>query len=315
MKTPAPLPFSYAVLERYRIRSREQARTGMVGGHQMRRKGQSLEFHEYRRYVPGDDIRHVDWRVSYRKGAMGDLVVRNFVAEERLNLVISVDLRQTMWLPETMSKAMIASWLAESVAVIVLRSDDRILLHRLFGDPQHSIVALRGKNSVRGVRPALERFAAYDGPQKSANLDVLERVLSPTSVWLILSDFYFEMDEQARRLAGAMVRAQEGWRWVLTVDLDSWPHEKAILGRGARKIEGPGFARGERLFEIDGAGILDVETKMRKHKERFQELACHDAMDRLHWEWPAQRETAPANFFKNRFERDKILQRLFMKEA
>ncbi len=54
------------LLERFRLTVRPQV-TGMgQGGHRSKIRAAGLEFADHRMYVPGDDIRHIDWRVLAR---------------------------------------------------------------------------------------------------------------------------------------------------------------------------------------------------------------------------------------------------------
>ncbi len=315
-----PLPVSRAVLESYRINSRYQNRPGLIGGHQMRRKGQSLEFYDYRPYVPGDDIRHVDWRASARHGSDKDLLVRTFVAEEQLTLIISLDTRDSMELPSTMPKALIAAWLAEAVAWIGLRSDDRVILHRLFGSAGSSIDELYGSGGLAAISPVLKRFFSYKGSKNSANLNVLENYLKPAVVWLIISDFYFDMSLEAdtstggRKLARRIAEAQDGMRWIIFIDTDSWPYEKLFLGEGARKIEGPGLSIPDHPLEIDMQTLSKVEDRMKEHKQYFRDQVSRGGFDFICWKWPEQEQPDAHRFFEEHFGKEKVLQRLFMRE-
>ncbi len=316
MKDLPPLPLTHAALERYRISSRMRRRPGAVGAHQTRRKGQSLEFRDFRQYIPGDDIRHVDWRASTRHGGEMDLLVREFAAEEQLTLLISIDLRQTMRLPQAMPKALVALWLAEAISVILLRSGDQVAIHSLFGGSSPEVQTLKGRTGLTRIRRCLkgllDRTNGGDGP----NLSGLQRFLPPASAWLVISDFYFDQNA-GLKLGEAMARARDGFRWTLSLDLDSWPHEKTLLGSGARQIQGPGsgLARVDpKLVEIDHAGLAQVEAEIARHKEVFGAQRLKGRQDVLHWFWPEDAEPDPAAFFIHQFENDGVLQRLFMRE-
>ncbi|MCP5051786.1 MAG: DUF58 domain-containing protein [bacterium] len=313
-----PLPISRALLENYRISSRRQKRPGLIGGHQMRRKGQSLEFYDYRHYTPGDDIRHVDWRASARHGSADDLLVRTYVSEEQLSIIISIDTRDSMQLPEAMPKNLIAAWLAEAISWITLRSDDRVVLHRLFGNAGGSIEQLQGLNGLNAIRSVLNRFYSYQGPADSVNLQVLDRHLKPAVVWLIISDLYFDMEEgpqpEGVKIARRIAEAQDGMRWIMLLDTDSWPYEKHYLGQGSRKIDGPGFVSLEHPLEINSPTLLKVENRMKAHKHNFKEQVSRGANDYIPWTWPQEEKPNPRTFFEDRFGKDRVLQRLFMKE-
>lgn len=317
MSPLAPLPLSLAFLERYRIRSRRHYRPSLTGGHLMRRKGQSLEFRDLVPYTLGDDIRYVDWRASARHGTREDLLVRSFVAEEHLTLVVSVDTRDTMRLPRAMPKVQIALWLAEAIALIALRSGDRVVLHRLFG--RSNVQALSGSGDFRhkwsGVRSILRRFVVHDGAVSKPNLAVLRPHLPPASVWAILTDLYFD-NEQTDVLAREIATAQDGLRWVILVDLDSWPHERLILGEGIRRVEGPRRRSPEIPVNITlKESIPQVEAEIQAHKQRFRKSILRAGCDIASWEWPPIERPEPDQFFRSAFTEDKVLQRLFMREA
>jgi hypothetical protein len=309
------LPISRGVLESYRIGCRYQNRPGLVGGHQMRRKGQSLEFHDYRPYIAGDDIRHVDWRASARHGGANDLMVKTFAAEERLTIIISVDTRETMGYPEYLPKGRVAAWLAEAISWITLRSEDRVVLHRLFGKGGSSgVQELYGVGGLASIRRVLNRFWNAGTPTDTVNLGVLERYLRPAVVWIIVSDYYFDMNGEGKKLARRIAEAQDGMRWVILLDTDSWPYERQYLGEGPRKIEGPGMQEPDHPFEIDSSSLRDVEEKIIRHKQAIFDHIGRGAFDLSNWKWPMEEEPDPAEFFEDRFGRDSVLRRLFMRE-
>ena len=84
-----PLPGE--ALEALKLKAHRTASYAASGAHLRRRMGQSLDFREHRGYVPGDDVRYVDWRDSDRTGGSSDLVVRLFDAEEHQTLLVLLD--------------------------------------------------------------------------------------------------------------------------------------------------------------------------------------------------------------------------------
>jgi uncharacterized protein (DUF58 family) len=152
--TTDALPIPSSQLDRYRLRLRQRDRGTVAGGHLIRQRGQSLEFREFRPYLPGDDIRHVDWRASARHHRREELVVRTFEHEVQTRVVISIDTRATMRLPEVASKLQLALWFAEAMAYIAGRSGDAVALHGL----ESGRVLELGSTSDRWrIRRALQR--------------------------------------------------------------------------------------------------------------------------------------------------------------
>lgn len=307
-----PLPLTSAILERYRLAGRRKLRPDLLGGHLMRRKGQSLDFREFEHYRLGDDIRHVDWRASARYGGPSDLLVRSFLADEQFTLVISIDNRATMHLPESLPKVQIAAWVAEAIARIALNEGDRVILHRLFGPGPGSAVSLRGASARAGLRGSLAQICA-PCEDEAPNLKLLKPWMPPAAAWLILSDLYFTSERQTKPLARALVDAVDGLRWVMLLDLDSWPAERAQLGLGARRLEGPGLEVEDPQYEIDAEALAKVNGRIQEHKRQFLELARHGRFDHTAWPWPVDDQDA-ASFFKGRFLDDALLQRLFMRD-
>ena len=308
-----PLPLSPKLLERYRLASRRKLRPDLLGGHLVRRRGQSLEFREYEHYLPGDDIRHVDWRASARYGRPEDLLSRSYVAEEQMTVALSLDFRETLLLPEALPKRQIAVWLAEAIASMILQGGNQVILHRLFGKGPGSLVCLRGAAARNRIRPALAGLSRVSGEVVEPNLNVLRSVLPPTAVWIIVTDLYFP-ERVGTALARAMVAANDGMRWVMLLELDSWPSEAALLGVGSRQVEGPGFNLPENRFEIDETALSQVTSRIQAHKAHFFSQIRASTFDLNPWSWPASPTPQAEAWFKTRFLNDPVIQRLFMRE-
>ncbi len=315
------LPLSAEELEQYRFQKQKRGRSSLVGGHTSRRKGQSLEFREFTPYQIGDDIRHIDWRASARYGRQDDWLVRRFVAEEQFRLVISVDERPTMRLPEKpQDKWQIGLWLAEAIAFIALQADNEVVLHHLFGQKSNEPDILKGKRALKRLRSSLERFQADNTQGNSLNLEAIQRLLKPTSVWIIITDLYFD-EEVAQKLAERIVSAQNGFRWVMLLELDSWPYEKALLSPGPYQIEGPGAPDKTRVEISNNSlkdSLKDIECNIEEHRNKFLQDSRLDEKNNVsRFLWETEKGFDPAKFFRDRFrehfEEAQALRNLFRK--
>jgi len=313
--TLSDFPISYHLLDKYRMNAKQSYRSSMIGGHLMRQKGQSLEFKEYKTYTLGDDIRYVDWRASSRLGTDNDLIIRNFMAEEHLKVLISIDTRDTMRYPEpeNHSKLQIACWAAEAISYMTLISGNRVYLHRLFGKGKNDIFQLNHKNMFSKVLPALSNITRNE-PDNELNLKCLARCLPPTAIWIILTDLYFDLHQTSEVLFRKIMTAQNGMRWVILVDLDSWPHEKTVLGKGARRIEGPGATSDLSQVDITENVTRNVEISIENHKNIFSKNVSRRGYDYDHWKWFSKETINPVDLFKTHFFNDKVLFSIFMKD-
>jgi uncharacterized protein (DUF58 family) len=121
----------------------------MGGERRSRRRGQSVEFADFRNYTPGDDYRLIDWNAYAR---LDRFMLRLFVAEEELPLSIFLDLSGSMdW--GKPNKAETARRLAGAIAYVALAALDRVRL-TVFADGPTS-----GGAPYRGRRAATELFA------------------------------------------------------------------------------------------------------------------------------------------------------------
>jgi hypothetical protein len=321
--TTEPLAIPSSQLDRYRLRLRQRDRGTVAGAHLIRQRGQSLDFREFRPYLPGDDIRHVDWRASARHLRRDDLVVRTFEHEVQTRVVISIDTRATMRLPEVASKLQIALWFAEAMSYIAGRSGDAVALHGLGSG---RVVELGSSADRWRIRRALQRLGETParanpsdepgfGAEPRLVWTALERALPPGSVWLVLTDLYFADEAEVMSLAARVRNAQQGSRWVVVVDFDSWACETHRVGHGLRRLDGPGVSAPELRVRLTSGVLDDVKRRIDDRKRRFDRAAAAGGYDRLRWTWPAEANPAPATIFRELFFGQEVVRRLVMPDG
>ncbi|MGS0545655.1 DUF58 domain-containing protein [Pseudomonas sp. Y5-11] len=121
----------------------------LAGNHASRLRGRGLNFDELRRYQPGDDLRHLDWRASLRTGKP---VVRTFTEERDRPALIVVDQRMSMFFGSQRSfKSALAAELGALAAWIVFNAGDRVG-GLVFNDQRiDSIAPLRSRKRVEAL--------------------------------------------------------------------------------------------------------------------------------------------------------------------
>jgi uncharacterized protein (DUF58 family) len=314
------LPIPSSQLDRYRLRLRQRDRGTVAGAHLIRQRGQSLDFREFRPYVPGDEIRHVDWRASARHHRRDELVVRTFEHEVQTRVVISIDTRATMGWPETASKLQLARWFAEAMSYIAGRSGDSVALHAL---GRGQVVELGASANRQRIRHALQRLCppslvGHPSELRRAGGDTwaaLDRALPPGSVWLVLTDLYFADDADVTSLAARVRNAQRGSRWVVVVDFDSWPCETHRVGHGLFRLEGPGVSAPDLRVRLTSGLLDDVKRRIDERKRRFDRAAAAGGYERLRWTWPAAADPAATAVFRDHFFGQGIVRRLVMPDG
>jgi hypothetical protein len=236
-------------------------------------------------------------------------VARSFVAEEQVHLLLSVDPRASMHLPEALPKFQVARWLVEALGSVAHQSGDQVVLHWLFDPASSAPVPLHHTGQ-------LERTLAKPpvvGDATPPNLRHLQPFLPPTAVWLVLSDGYFDL-ATAGSLAATISAAQAKMCWVLWLELDSWPYERARLGEDVWRVARPDGEELPSLVQMTDENIEQVGQRIRTHLLEFLTLTRLSVDDQLRWEWPAQPAFDRETFFQYVFLNDERIRSIFVKQ-
>ena len=117
-------PNVIAAISGMELRARAIVEGFLSGLHQSPYKGFSVEFAEYRQYTPGDDPRHIDWKVYARSDKY---YVKEFEEETNLNCHILIDISKSMsYASSKVSKLDYASFLSASLAYLMIRQRDSV---------------------------------------------------------------------------------------------------------------------------------------------------------------------------------------------
>ena len=147
-------------LERLLILMRSPVRGGLKGGRRSVKRGQSVEFADYRDYALGDDLRQLDWNVYAR---LEKLFVKLFIEEEDVTVTLLVDASASMATgrPE---KLLFAKRAAAALGYIALASEDRVSLSVMAGRASRRRTGLRGSGRVFRLLSDLSAVEPAAGP-------------------------------------------------------------------------------------------------------------------------------------------------------
>jgi uncharacterized protein (DUF58 family) len=147
-------------LERLLLLLRSPVRGGLKGGRRSVKRGQSVEFADYRDYTLGDDLRQLDWNVYAR---LEKLFVKLFVEEEDVTITILIDTSGSMATgrPE---KLIFAKRAAAALGYIGLASEDRVAVSALGGRSSRRQTPLRGSGRVFRLLSNLSAIQPAPGP-------------------------------------------------------------------------------------------------------------------------------------------------------
>ena len=124
--------------------SRKIFRGRMKGERRSKRKGQSVEFADFRNYVPGDDLRFIDWNLYAR---LDKLFLKLFLEEEDLHFYALIDGSMSMSFGEP-TKFHYAKQLAAALGYIGLCRADRVKVEMLNDAKVNTAPVLRGRQNL-----------------------------------------------------------------------------------------------------------------------------------------------------------------------
>ncbi len=164
-------------------------------------KGRGMEFEEVREYLPGDEVRTIDWNVTAR---FGHPFVKKFREERELTVMLVVDVSASGRFGSVrQTKNELAAELAAVLAFSAIRNNDKVGLI-LFTDRIEKFVApQKGRRHVlRVVREILGFAPQGAGTDVSLALDYLNHVQPRRAVCFLLSDFQDQEFLNQLRVAG-----------------------------------------------------------------------------------------------------------------
>jgi len=211
-------------------------------------KGRGMEFHEVREYVPGDDIRSIDWNVTARAGHP---YVKKFIEERELTVIIMADVSGSGSFG-TRNKMKI-ELMAEIGAVLsfsAIKNNDKIGLLLFTDKVEKFIPPKKGRPHVlRVIRELLYYKPESKKTSINSALEYLGKVLKKRAVVFLISDF---MDSDYERLLRILNKRHD----VIGVSISD-PREKDLTDIGLVEFEDA--ETGEGLFLDTGDDLLKKE--------------------------------------------------------
>ncbi|MFK8112422.1 MAG: DUF58 domain-containing protein [Rubripirellula sp.] len=266
-------PEELARLSSLELRARGVVEGFLQGLHRSPFVGYSVEFSSHRRYGPGDDLRHVNWKVFARQRK---LYVKEFDAETNLNLYLFVDASRSMQckVDGAMTKHEYAATLAAAMASLAMKQRDAVAMGMMddgvtsYLDP--SAKPGRWEECIQMLSSASEKKVTALGK----SLDQAAALARHRGVVVIFSDL---VDDVEGIESGLQKLRHRGHEVVLFHTLD--PYERYLKDGGR-----------VRVVDMEGDGELttDVESIRADYLRRIdtwcnqlEDVCLHQGVDRL----------------------------------
>lgn len=168
------------------------ARKPMVGGvsgrHASPHRGSSVEFAEYRKYVPGDDLRRLDWRAF---GRSDRYYVKEYEADTNLRLCLVVDTSGSMGYGSTgTTKIDLARRIAGSLGYLAAQQGDAVGISCIADGIVRSLPPRRSPAHLRLVFDVLEEARSAGGTRLPEVLHELAETIRQRALVVIVSDLF-----------------------------------------------------------------------------------------------------------------------------
>ncbi len=180
-----------------------------VGAHKSPLKGFSTEFAQHRPYVPGDTLKHIDWRVY---GRSGRYYIKLYEAETNFESMLLLDASRSMHFAgggiEGLSKLEYAKYLAAALAYLVVDQRDAVGLGVFDSELRHYLPPSSSEAAVRNLAGLLEDVKPVPGTDVSSILHAFARRLKRRGIVILFSDLLGQEATLAKGLEHLRHRGQ-----------------------------------------------------------------------------------------------------------
>tara|TARA_B100000029_G_scaffold415324_2_gene419084 strand:+ start:4372 stop:5304 length:933 start_codon:yes stop_codon:yes gene_type:complete len=253
------------------IRVRRVVENTLQGHYHAAFRGMGIEFDELRTYIPGDDIRAIDWKSWARTGQP---LIRRYKEERDLTLLIAVDISNSLQFGASrMRKTELVAELTAVFALSAIRNNDQVGVVLFSGTPQRFIRPAKGPGHLlRIIREVLSARPTSQGTDIAGVLKYCNSIYRRKGVLLLISDFLDSNYERELRAANT--------RFDIVAICVRESLDRVLPNLG---VVGLADAETNAVFEVDTSSKLVREKYMRRiqdldHTRRklFRELGIDE---------------------------------------
>ncbi len=236
-------------VHRLEIKTRRLVNEIFSGQYESVFRGLGMEFAEVREYVPGDEIRWIDWNVTAR---MGHPYVKKFMAEREMTVMLMIDGSASLRFGTAQKwKSELAAEVAAVLGFSAIRNNDKVGLCLFSDHVEKFIRPQKGRShTLRLVRDILEFAPRRVATRTDEALRYLNRVLKRKAVVFLLSDFY-QVDE---RLLAVTAKRHD----LIALQIRD-PREESLPDAGLLELR-----------DAETGETLGVDTSARAVRRRFE---------------------------------------------
>ncbi|MGD0769567.1 MAG: DUF58 domain-containing protein [Tepidisphaeraceae bacterium] len=212
----------------------------MAGMHRSPYHGISVEFAQHRQYVPGDDIRHVDWKVFAKTDKV---YLKQYQEETNLHLICVVDASESMGYGSvgdgqaSWSKYDHATAIAAALSYLVIRQQDSVGLAIFDNELRRYFKPSNSPGQWKTITHELLQVPRLKKTGTGRVLDQLAEKLTHRSLVVVLSDFFDDMDSVQQGLRHLRYRKHEVIAFQVLDPMEvEFPFQDVTLFKGLEEM-------------------------------------------------------------------------------
>ncbi|MBX3395066.1 MAG: DUF58 domain-containing protein [Phycisphaerae bacterium] len=269
------------------LRARHVVEGFISGMHRSPYQGYSVEFAQYKEYSPGDDLRHLDWRVY---GRSDRFFVKQYEEETNLRAHLLLDCSASMRYPEQdlsegrMTKFEYAATLAASLGYLMVHQQDAAGLVLFDDEVRVNMPALSNQVHLRELIDQIDRARLEHGTNGKRLFADLTGKLARRSLVIVISDLLADAEDIASALERIRFANHEVLvLHVLDYDEREFPFQDNTLFEGIESpdlhtLVDPQTLRRGYLSALD-AHISRLRSRCTNSRIEFVELSTMDPLD------------------------------------
>jgi uncharacterized protein (DUF58 family) len=181
---------------------------GFISGlHRSPYLGFSTDFAEHRQYMPGDDLRHLDWKLL---GRTDRLYIKKYQSDTNTQIHLLIDASASMnYASKDVTKLQYAQYLAASLSYLGVRQHDSVGLHTFDEETIEHVPPSSRTGHLRTLLGVIERIQPGGGTQLTEQLHRLAELLTRRGIIVLISDLYDEPERMMQALEHLRFKGNE----------------------------------------------------------------------------------------------------------
>jgi uncharacterized protein (DUF58 family) len=224
-------PLTLAKVHGLELQARLVVEGYLAGMHKSPYHGFSVEFAQHREYVPGDDIKHIDWKVY---GRTGRFFLKQYDEDTNLVCWLLLDVSDSMrYGSKQLTKYDYASMAAASLAYLILQQSDSVGLVTFDNQIRQFMKPSSQPSQLKEMIRVMNHGATQAKTRMAPLLHDLSERISRRSIIFVISDLFDEVPDLLMGLKHLRHKRHEVVLWHVLDDFElTFPFQEATLFRG-----------------------------------------------------------------------------------